>query len=235
VDWLIGACFLVGVLYALYRTVRAGEYYPYAWLVLALFILFLPSTLALAFPDENPSVVRAGGAAPIVMVLAALPLAQWRRQFVPLGSRGLGFGAVLLVLGGIVLLNYNLYFFRYDDQYRRAAWNSTEIASTLRAFAQAHNDWEHIYVLSEPYWVDYRAVGIHLGNYNFRDHLVETLDQLRIQAEDPAPKLYALTDQDPETLNLLKALYPSGTVEQINARTPGRDFIVFYAPTRSGG
>jgi hypothetical protein len=40
-----------------------------------------PSTLAFAYPNENPNVNRAGAAAPVVMLLAALPAGYLLRLF----------------------------------------------------------------------------------------------------------------------------------------------------------
>jgi len=227
VDFLLGACFFAGIVYAAYRLLRYREY-PFALMFVALLVLWLPSTLALAFPDENPSVVRTGGIAPFVMIFAALPLTLWRRQFARLGAKAFGAGVVGLVLLAIAVTNYDLYFVRYDDQYRRAAWNSTAIAQTLREFAVSHDDWEHIYIMSAPHWVDYRAVGIHLDNFDFRSHLVENTEQLERQARDPAPKLYALKAEDWDSVRQLKKLYPDGEVVQVESQTPGREFMVFY-------
>jgi uncharacterized membrane protein YgdD (TMEM256/DUF423 family) len=227
VDFLLGACLFAGALYAAYRLLRYREY-PFALIFVAVFVLLLPSTLALAFPEENPSVVRAGGVAPFIMILAALPLALWRKQFARLGAETFGILLVGLVLLGIAWTNYNLYFYRYDDEFRRAAWNSTEIAETLRDFAVKHKDWEHIYVVSAPHWVDYRAVGIHLGNFDFHSHLVETVEQFKAQARDPAPKLYVLKNEDLEDVNLLEHLNPGGIAVRVDSRTPGRDYIAFY-------
>lgn len=231
VDWVIGACFLLGVAYGIYRLIRYREY-AFVLMFTAVLILLLPSTLAVAFPEENPSVVRAGGVAPFVMLFAALPLVAWRRQFALLKSRALGdilLAAVLLIT---IWFNYNLYFFRYDLQFRRAAWNSTEIAESLRHFAVAHNDWDHIYVMTAPQWVDYRAVGIHLGNYEFDSHLIPDLHTLAVQKRDPAAKMYALKLDDAATLKYLETLYPAGVSKRITSRTPGRDFIAFYTPAQ---
>lgn len=231
VDWMIGACFLLGVLYGAYRLLRFREY-PYALMFSALFVLLLPSTLALAFPEENPSVVRAGGVAPFIMLFAAVPLAIWRKQFVRLGDHILGNVLLGFLMLGTLLFNFNLYFNAYDKQYREAAWNSTEIAGTLRDFALEQNDWKHIYIVSAPHWVDHRAVGIHLGIFDFDAHLIENQATLRQQAKDPAPKLYALKNQDLEDLQLLKDLYPDGFTLHVDSRTRGRDFVAFYAPAR---
>lgn len=232
VDYIIGACLAIGVVYGLYRLVRYREY-PFALMLVAVIILLLPSTLSFAFPGENPSVVRTGGIAPFVMILAALPLEMLRRQFALLDSTVLGSIVIGLVLVGVIGINTNLYFDRYEQEYREASWNSTEIAATLGEFAKEHNDYSHLYVMSEPYWVDYRAVGIHLGLFYWQDHLVENDKQLREQAKDPAAKAYALNDKDMQTLQFLQSLYPGGTSRHIDSRTPGRDFVVFYAPARN--
>lgn len=227
VDFIIGACFLIGVMYGVYRLARYREY-AFALMFAAVFILLLPSTLALAFPEENPSVVRAGGVAVFVMLFAALPLALWHRQFKVLHSRALGAVLLGIVLLATVVTNFNLYFQRYDEQYRQVAWNSTEIAAALGDFARAHDDWKHIYIVSAPHWVDHRAVGIHLGNFDFDAHLIESQDTLNEQVKDPAPKVYALKNQDLANLLLLQELYPNGKVEAAASQTPGRNFVLFF-------
>ena len=227
VDFVLGACFLLGVVYGAYRLVRYREY-AFALLFAAMFVLLMPSTLALAFPDENPSVVRAGGVSVFVMLFAALPLAMWKQQLARLGSRTLGDVVLGMILLITAVTNFNLYFIRYDEQYRAASWNSTEIANTLREFAIQQNDWEHIYIVSAPHWVDHRAVGIHLGNFDFNSHLIEAEETLREQLDDPAPKLYALKNSDLGNLLMLQELYPDGFSEHVKSRTPGRDFAVFY-------
>ncbi len=72
-DRVTGALFLLGLGIALWVVLRRWRALELT-LLLALPILLLPSILALGWPSENPSVVRAGGALPIVMILAALPL-----------------------------------------------------------------------------------------------------------------------------------------------------------------
>ncbi len=231
VDYFIGACFLIGVALGVYRLLRRREL-QFAWLFSALFILLLPSTLALAFPIENPSVVRAGGVAPFVMIFAALPLVLMRRQLVNLGARTLAD----VILGGALLLvvvtNFQLYFSVYDAQYRKTAWNATEIAETLREFAFAENDWEHIYIMSTPHWVDHRAVGIHLGLFDFDAHVIQGRKGVSAQLDDPAPKLYVLKNSDLEDALLLSELYPEGTLQKVPSRTAGRDYLAFYVPAR---
>jgi hypothetical protein len=169
------------------------------------------------------------------MILAALPLVLWQRQFRALGSRWLGLVVVIPILFWCAKINSDLYFYAYDDQYRRAGMDTTEIASVLRAFAQTQGDKKHIYVVLYPYWVDHRGVGIHLGEMHWDEHLVQNADTLRAQVADPAPKLYAVNKDDKASLKLLRELYPKGVQRLYRSRTPDRNFISFYAPGVNDG
>lgn len=232
VDYITGALLLVGVIYGAYRVVRYREY-PYLFAFIAIFILLLPSTLAIAFPEENPSVVRAGGAIPFVMMLVAVPLVAWHRQLRVLGSRWLPLVLMGLLLFWVAKINYDLYFIKYDDQYRRASWNTTEIAAAFKAFSLTQGDLKHTYIVVYPYWIDHRAVGIHLGLMQFDDHQVHNAEELRSQVKDPAAKFYALKKEDQASIELLKQLYPNGILKEFKSRTPDRNFMTFYAPTKS--
>lgn len=234
VDYITGALILVGALYAAYRIIRFREY-PYLFIFVAIFILLLPSTLSIAFPEENPSVVRAGGAVPFVMILAALPLALWYRQMRRVGSRGLALLLMGLLLLWTIKINYDLYFIAYDEEYRRASWNTTEVAAAFKSFALTQGDLDHAYIIVYPHWVDHRAVGIHLGRMRYDSQLIMEQDTIRQQAQDTAPKLYALRKEDTNSISLLRQLYPDGVLKEYHSRTPFRDFVLFYAPARPSG
>lgn len=230
VDPILGALIVAGTVYAAYRLFRFREWAG-AFLFVGGFLMLLPSTLSLAFPQENPSVVRAGGAIPFVMILAALPLAAvWQRLGEGIAAR---VGVIALIgLGfGIAQINYYRYFTVYDEQYRRSAWNSTEIAAVLKEFMTTLGDKEHAYLVSFPHWVDHRAVGIHLGD-PYWDNRVLDLQQLRAQVNNPAPKLYVLNKEDANALALLKELYPDGVVRLFQSRTPTREFLIFTVAAR---
>jgi hypothetical protein len=216
--------------YGAYRLVRYREY-AFALIFTAIFMLFLPSTLALAFPEENPSVVRAGGAIPFVMTLAALPLGLLFRRLTALGARGLALAVLLPLLFWTVKINYDLYFLKYDEQYRRAAWNSSEIASVLRQFSTTLGDERHAYLVSAPHWVDHRAVGIHLGNPRW-DNRVLNVNDIREQADDNAAKLYVLKAGDIDSLSALRDTFPTSVVRLVKSRSPGRDFVAVFVPPR---
>ncbi len=73
-DFISAGLFLLGLMWATYRTLRYREM-AYAFVLIGIAILVLPSALSIAFPQENPSVVRVGGAIPFVFIVTALPLA----------------------------------------------------------------------------------------------------------------------------------------------------------------
>lgn len=234
VDYITGALIFIGAIYATYRIIRYREY-PYLFIFVGIFILLLPSTLSIAFPEENPSVVRGGGAIPFVMILAALPLALWYRQMRRVGSRGLSLLLMGLLLLWTIKINYDLYFIAYDEEYRRASWNTTEVAAAFKSFALTQGDLDHAYIIVYPYWVDHRAVGIHVGRMQYDSQLITNPDTIRDQVHDNAPKLYALNKDDTASINLLRELYPSGVLKEYISRTPFREFKLFYAPpSRSG-
>jgi hypothetical protein len=78
-DPITGALFVLGMTYVLWRLLRHADRRS-AYLLAGLFMLLMPSVLSIAFPQENPSVVRAGGAPVIVMIIASLPLVLAARR-----------------------------------------------------------------------------------------------------------------------------------------------------------
>ncbi|MDE3090064.1 MAG: glycosyltransferase family 39 protein, partial [Chloroflexota bacterium] len=165
-DYVTGGLFLLGVAYAFYRLVRFGEK-TYGFVLIGLAAMLLPSALSLANPGEDPSLIEAGGAIPFVFILAALPVV-WTARAVS-GSARAAWGRAAAV-GFIVLLvavsaraNFQRYFGDYDLVYRQAAWNSSEIAATIRGFAKSIGDSDHAWIIAYPNWVDARNVGIDMG------------------------------------------------------------------------
>ncbi len=141
------------------------------WLLWLLFAgTMLPSTLALAFPDEVPSAVRSIGALPFAMLISAIGLrsagawlvSAWsgtpdstasrsstRTLIVVLGT-GLCAGLAMEILGV-----YPLYFKRYAmAQPLQNQSISLEMARTIDDFA----DDGEAYILSAAHWYDGNAV-----------------------------------------------------------------------------
>lgn len=232
-DYVSGGLFLLGVAYALYRLARAREN-EYAFLLLGIAIMLLPSALSLAFPNENPSVVRAGGAIPFVFIVVALPLAWlmrlWRASLARFQWGRVAIGAVLVVLFALIgRANYMRYFWEFDANYRRASWNSSEVAAVIRSFADSVGDLDHAWILLYPHWIDTRNVAINLHQIDW-EHTLPSADAAQSHANDPSNKLYILNPGDQANLARLREIFPDGQQRVFHARAPGHDFIVFYVP-----
>jgi hypothetical protein len=159
---LMAALFGLGFVVFVVRMLRGDRW---AGLVLVAWsMLLLPSALSLAFPNENPSVVRAGGSAPFVCLMAAWTVALLRREIVKRwpGWRGnvLAGVALITILGGVASTDYHDYFVIFRDQYAQSATNPSEVARQVRAFVAAGGDPDHVWLKGYPYWLDLRAVAL---------------------------------------------------------------------------
>jgi hypothetical protein len=218
--------FLLGFRYLTRRRWEDGM------LLLAVLMLVLPSAMSLAFPAENPSLNRTGGAVVPVFIVAAIAfegvfraVRGWR----PGAAGRMAAWAVAGVLLAVSLqANYDLVFSEYDRQFRASAWNTTELGSVIRGFADSIGDEDQAWVVPWPHWVDTRLVGINAGVY-IRDYALAR-ELLGETPAVPGPKLFLLHVDDAETLAELYRLYPDGNESRFVSETPGKDFIVFLAP-----
>ncbi|MCX8025723.1 MAG: hypothetical protein N3A60_11020, partial [Thermanaerothrix sp.] len=183
------------------------------FLLLSIPMLMMPSILSLAFPEENPSLNRTGGAIVPVFIVAAVGLIAFLQTVAKSFTKPrLGRAAATMV--GIVLLagagyqNFDLVFCQFDQQFMAGAWNTSQIGHVIRAFADSIGSPDSAYVVPYPYWVDTRLVGINAG-YPLKDYALwpqdfeKTLDQ-------PGAKLFILKPEDQAALDKLRQLYPSG-------------------------
>jgi hypothetical protein len=228
---VLGGLFVLGVAFSLWRLLRRSDRRA-AYLLFSLLVLLLPSAMSLAFPEENPSVVRAGGAIPIVALMAALPV------YVIVGALGDALGPrsrwrMVLVLGtlfaGTAGLTYAWYFGEYVRQYRRAAWNTTELGRVARAFADSVGDLHHVYHIAYPWWAHTPNIGINAGDVTWNNAVLD-LDDLGDHAKAPAPKLYLLHVDDRESLNALRFHFPLGRLRRYRSAVPMRDFLIYFVP-----
>ena len=141
----------------------------YTWLLWCSLVgLMLPSTLALAFPDEVPSAVRSIGALPAVMLFAAFGFrvaGGWVWQSWGTGGHqskvgarilpaALGLAIALALLAETVAV-YPLYFTRYvAAQPNQNQSISLEMARVIDDFAGNGQ----AYILVAPFWYDGNAV-----------------------------------------------------------------------------
>jgi hypothetical protein len=230
-DFVSGALFILGLAIAVCRLVRQHAA-TYLYLLAAFVALILPSALAFAFPRENPSLVRMGGAIPFAAILIALPVArlwkalrgafdQWRTGLI---LSMIGAGAVLVP---VIWLNYEWYFVDYDSSYRLSSQNSTEVAAVIRDFANSVGDLQHAYFIGYPYWIDGRAIAISLRDIDWKNF---TLDAHDFLVHPKTNLLFIVHPDDSANLQLLREYYPQGQSKTIQSRTPGKDFVSFFVP-----
>jgi hypothetical protein len=231
-DFITGALFIGGAAFLLARLVLRRDWVA-GGLLLAIPVLLLPSTLSLAFPEENPSAVRAGGAIPVVYVISAYPLwllLGWLRQ-TWLGARGRwGRAALMLGLAALVVgVNHGLYFGEYPRQFLGAAQNASEIGEVVRGYAQSFGSFDRAYMCLHPHWADTRAVGIYAGQVGWEQVL--PADQFANLAGDPRPLLVVVNPRSQECVDALPAAFPTGSFQvHRSARGPDKDFWTFFVP-----
>ncbi|MBI5030183.1 MAG: glycosyltransferase family 39 protein [Chloroflexi bacterium] len=250
-DIVSGALIVLGVVLVIYLMIRFRK--PTYLYLLAAFVAFLlPSALSLAFPNENPSLVRTGGAIPFAAILLALPLAALGRRN-PFSGKPVKEqkennqenGVLILrenasrvetslrwvLIGGIcatiIALNYRWYFYDFDANYRHFAQNSSEVAAVMSKFADSKVDLRHAYFIGYPYWIDGRAIAINLGDVRWQNFSLNAKDWLNA---DHVNRLYILHPSDLANLKTLKDHYPQGQTQVHLSRTPGKDFISFFVP-----
>ena len=98
-DAVTAALAIAGVVLVGARLLRGSLRWPLV--AIGLFVLTLPSTLSLSFPEENPSINRSGTAIPVVFLVAALAV-------VALIPRRRGPGRIAAVAGLPGLLLYSI-------------------------------------------------------------------------------------------------------------------------------
>lgn len=231
-DFIAAALFILGLAFVVMRLIVKRDKVA-GFLPIAILILMLPSTLSFAFPDENPSVVRVGGAIPFVFLIAAYPLwllvKQVRAAFAPgVGAwAGLAVGAFVIMTAAQV--NRDLYFVRYPAQYRLSAQIASEIGAVIDNYAHSLGTYDTAYVRPYPHWVDTRAVGMYAGDF-WRDYAIQ-LEQLAEPLADPRSKLFVVNLRDQETIAELRRLYPTGTLSRYTSAVQDHDFLLYFVPS----
>jgi 4-amino-4-deoxy-L-arabinose transferase-like glycosyltransferase len=231
-DLISGALLILGCVIAVYRLFRADPI-PHSFLLISFVVLLSPSALALAFPRENPSLVRTDGAIPLAAILLALPLALLMQTF---GSaarpNALKLVSLALVLVPVIALNYRWYFVEYDTSYRRSAQNSSEVAAVIRSFGDSIGSLEHAYFIGYPHWLDGRAVAINLNDIQWKNFTLDANEFLQ-DPDDSINRLYIVHPHDVANLAKLSQRYPWGQTIRFSAWTAEKDFAGFFAPALS--
>jgi len=199
-------------------------------LLLLIPLLMLPSILSIAFPDENPSLNRSGGAIIPVFIIIAIAIENLviniKSNIKGRAGKWISTGLVLVLAGFSMQINARLVFVDYYQQFKSRAWNTSEIGAVIEEFANTIGDEDHAWVVPYPHWVDTRLVGIHVVD-QVVDFALWQKDILGTEMA-AAPKLYIFKPVDEETYQILRDLYPDGIIEKFESEVEGRDFMLYY-------
>lgn len=235
-DFVSAALYTLGATFLLVRYLVKRNWLD-LFLLLSIPLLMMPSILSLAFPGENPSLNRTGGAAVVVFVIAAQMLdglytalrgGGAARETARAGNQVFAAVFLLGLLSVSLLQNYMLEFDRFATQFRAAAWNSSDMGRVIRAFVEAGNSVENAWVVPYPYWVDTRLVGIQSG-YPTRDAALWP-EEFERTLDVPGNKLFIVKDEDLNSLGMLRALYPNGALGRFDSPIEGKDFWIYTVP-----
>jgi hypothetical protein len=224
-DLITAALFLIGVLLLIVRYIRQRDWRDLLLLV-SIPILIMPSVLSLAYPGENPALNRAGGASIPVILIAALALEGFVTSFGSGAKRKfIAYGLTGILLVASAFSNYDLVFRQFNEPYKEAAWNTSEMGQAISDFRDKYGQTDTVWIVPYPYWVDTRLPGVWAGIPNrdfalFQDHLAESLAY-------PAPKMFIYWNIDTETEKILRELYPNGIVTRYTSAFASKDFYMF--------
>lgn len=235
-DVISGALFSLGVVLVAFRYLKKRHWLDLS-LLLMIPVLMLPSVLSIAFPSENPSLNRTGGALiPVFLIvaIAAENLAvNLKEKFSGRWGLWLSRGMVLLLAVISMSQNARLVFVDYYQQFKKSAWNTSEIAGVIRQFDETIGNSGQAWVVPYPHWVDTRLVGIQAVGY-VKDFALWQTD-IQTTSGAPLPRLYIFKPEDEETYQILQGLYPGGIVDQFDSSVDGRDFMLYYVLVDGAG
>jgi hypothetical protein len=230
-DIISAALYFIGTMVVIIQYLKFRNWED-IFLILAVPLLLMPSILSIAFPDENPSLNRTGGASIVVFIIVAIGFEQifkqiwrvakeWRlKAFVIAG------GSVLFFISATI--NHDLVFNQFDKQFMAGAWNTSQIGKVIKGFSESTGKADDAYVIPSPHWVDTRLVGINAG-YPTKDYALWP-EQFEILSENPAEKLVILKPDNQEALSLLRELFPNGILYNYDSGYEGKDFYIFHIP-----
>ena len=223
--------FVIGISLLVFRYMKKRHWLD-LFLLISIPLLMTPSVLSLAFPEENPSLNRTGGALIVIFLIIGLAVDSILRT---LRSKRLAPGGIWIswVVGAFLLTwsvrqNYDLVFHQYAQQFNNNAWNTSELGAVIEQFADTAGEFDSAWVVPYPHWVDTRLVGIRAG-FPEKDYALWP-ENIPDTVNDPRPKLFLVKPEDTETIDLLQSLYPEGVLRLYRSSVQGRDFYIFTVP-----
>ena len=204
----------------------------------------LPTTLALSFPIEVPSFIRASGAIPPSYLIAALPVAVfcWRLCKKLSGRKGVLAAAAFAVAALLAANHYNsrLYFGEFTDNFVRASHPHALAGEMLRGFAESDGAYGNAFVLSSPHWWDTRAIGIEAGlmfwdsggNASSVPQLLDrgTRREAKFRLQPERDLLFFFAPHNEPALELLSEWFPQGRQLLVEVEPANQSFYIYRAP-----
>jgi hypothetical protein len=230
VDTILGGLIVIGAMSAIVVGIRRRD--PWPILVLGAGVLMLiPSALSIAFPRENPSLVRTGGAIPMAMTLCAIVPGMLLER---VRQSGIWLRAATIVLVGViatsvVLVNRERIFVEYPLGYCQQVQHSADMARDMQAFIDAGNPRENVWFVARDGWVDYRAVGIELGEIPYKHVVVGPESAIGVDLHGQ-PGLFALNTNDTVTLLALMAKYPQSSLRIAKVSDCNEQYLLLTIP-----
>jgi hypothetical protein len=146
----------------------------------------------------------------------------------PTWGPGLAWGLAILFILGSSQLNFNLVFNEYQRSYELSAWNTSEMGTVIREFAETVGSPETAWVVGYPYWVDTRLVGMNAG-YTLRDTVIY-IDHIPETTSDPRAKLFLVKPDDQAAIATLRQIYPQGSLKEYVSRVETKNFLMYFVP-----
>ena len=227
-DVVTAALYFIGLVVVFIRWVKKRTWQD-LFLVLAIPVLMLPSILSLAFPNENPSLSRAGGAVVPIIVIAAIGFQSLLTSLWQKGRTLFSKGLVVVLALGLVFAsagqNYDLVFRQYNDSYANATWNTKEIGEVCKDFIDSVGTPDTCYVVGLAYWVDTRLVAMVAG-YPTKDYALWPEDIIKTTSDTRA-KMFIIKADHTDAIDLIHKIYPDGYSTLHSSPIPGRNFIAY--------
>lgn len=242
-DRTTGAFMVLGAAAWLALSISSRDPAMLAIPVLLLFML-LASALALAFPAEVPSFIRASGAIPPSYLMAALPVCIFSRQLMLTLPERIGKLVAAAFVCAVILVanhaNTSLYFDRFGPHFTNSSHPYAQAGRIVKGFAESDGAYSNAILLATPHWWDFRAVGIEAekifwANGTAIEDLPEFLsrgmqrqDDMRL---DPTRDLlFFLTLENATAASKLVQWFPQGRILEIEAHSPSRNFYLYRVP-----
>lgn len=224
--------FFLGSILVFFRYLKNKRWQDLSMLLCVPFLM-LPSSLSIAFPDENPCLNRTGAAVIPIFIISSFGFCYLVESIIEKIRRP-GISILLPILfafgitTGICISNYHLVFQDYRVNYDRNALNTRQIGSVIKGFADSVGDYESAFVIPYPYWVDTRLVGINAGVPR-KDYALAR-DMISSVGNAAHPLLFIYKEDDLETAKSLNQLYPDGKAILQESIYPGKSFYSFLVP-----